>query len=320
MSTHPGFGAGAKVSIVIPAYNHGRYVAEAIDSVLAQDYPFIELIVVDDGSTDNTREVLATYAGRAHVTSQANAGQAATINLGWAKAGGDVVSYLSADDRLEPRAVSRAVGALNAHPDAVMAYGDYNLIDPESAFVRCVTAPAFDYSEMVRDLVCAPGPGVFLRRCAVDRLDGWNTEWRQAPDFDYWLRLALLGPFVKVPQVLAGLRVHPGSASYATTTPARADEPVRIMETYFTRTDLPEDTRVLQRRSLSSAHLLAARAHLRARRFGSAARSVRRAGALSPATVMSPRAARLLANALVNRAGHQLLWYFRRVRVQDKAT
>src|SRR5690606_15453420 len=115
------------------------------------------------------------------------------------------------------------------------------LMDPSSRSIRHVSAPPFDEVSMIADLQCAPGPGVFLRRSAVERLDGWRTDLRQIPDFEYWLRLSLLGPFVHVPKVLAALRVHPGSASYAATTPDRADEPVRVMHDYFRRPDLHPD-------------------------------------------------------------------------------
>ena len=301
----------ATVSIVVPAYNHGRYVAETIESVLAQDYPHIELIVIDDGSTDETASVLKRFENSATVVSQANAGQAATINRGWSQSRGEVVSYLSADDRLEPTAVSTAVAALRAHPDAVMVYGDYELIDPSSRFVRRVTAPDFDYTRMVRSIECAPGPGVFLRRWATEQVEGWNAGLRYAPDFDYWLRLALLGTFVRIPYVLAGLRVHPGSTSYAVASPERAEEMVSIMEAYFARPDLPPAAHAVHNESLSSAHLWSARAHIRASRFNAAARSIRRATLLSPTTAMSLRTARLIVNGIVNRGGHKLLWHLR---------
>ncbi|HEY0872212.1 MAG TPA: glycosyltransferase [Vicinamibacterales bacterium] len=307
-----------KVTVAIPAYNHGRYVAEAIESVLAQDHPAIELIVVDDGSTDDTGQVLAAYTNRVHVISQHNSGQSSAINTAWRMASGDIVSYLSADDRLEPGAVGAAVSALANAPEAVMAYGDYNLIDPASNFIRRVTSPEFDYTSMVGDLVCAPGPGVFVRRSAAQQIEGWNPDLRQTPDFEYWLRLSLLGPFVKIPRVLAGLRVHPESASFAPTTPTRADEPVRIMEAYFERTDLPGSALELRRQSMSAAHLLAARAHLRAGRVRMAGTHVRAAGRLSPGTLASRRSARLLFNALFNRAGHRLLWYVRRTTRQTR--
>jgi len=300
------------VSVVIPAHNHGRYVAEAIESALDQDYPAIQVIVIDDGSTDETADVLKRYSHRIEAVSQANAGQSATINRAWRQAGGEILSYLSADDRLESNAVSTAVAALEADPEIVMVYGDYNLIDPASARVRRVKAPEFDYREMVTDLVCAPGPGVFLRRGAVDRAGGWDPKLRQTPDFEYWLRLGLTGRFQHLPVVLAALRVHPGSASYAPPDESRAEEPVRIMENYFARSDLPSVIRSLQGQALSSAHVVTARFHIRAGRYQAAARHLRSAASLNPRTLLSRRAGRLLVNACVNRVGHWILWSLRR--------
>src|SRR6185503_111739 len=94
------------VSIVIPAYNLGHYVGATIDSVLAQDYPRVELIVIDDGSKDDTREVLARYTGRMRWESQPNAGQVAAMNRGWGMASGEILSWIGADDLLLPDAVS----------------------------------------------------------------------------------------------------------------------------------------------------------------------------------------------------------------------
>jgi glycosyltransferase involved in cell wall biosynthesis len=126
------------VSVVVPAYNQADYLAAAIESVLSQDYPAVELIVLNDGSTDATREVLQHYAGRFYFESHTNIGQAATLNKGWRMAKGGILSYLAADDTLAPHAVSASVRALLAHPDVVMTYGDFNLIDPSSRFIRRV--------------------------------------------------------------------------------------------------------------------------------------------------------------------------------------
>src|SRR5688572_17065204 len=98
-----GLNAGAAaplVSIVVPSYNHARYLGEAIDSILAQDYPKIELIVIDDGSTDGSPEILRGYGKRFHWELQTNQGQVATLNRGWMMSRGDIIGYLSADDVL----------------------------------------------------------------------------------------------------------------------------------------------------------------------------------------------------------------------------
>src|SRR6185503_13231292 len=168
--------AAPLVSIVVPSYNHARYLREAIDSILAQDYPRLELIVIDDGSTDGSSEILRGYGKRFHWELQQNQGQVATLNRGWLMSKGEIIGYLSADDLLLPGAVSAAVHCLDANPDAALAYCDFNLIDPASAVVRRVRAPDFDYRRMVVEIECPPGPGAFFRRSAFDKAGTWNPH------------------------------------------------------------------------------------------------------------------------------------------------
>src|SRR3954454_11041164 len=116
------------VSIVIPCHNQARFLAEAIDSALEQTHPPAEVIVVDDGSTDGTRAVVA---GRPDVTyiAQANAGLGAARNTGWRAAGGACVVFLDADDRLLPHALSAGLACLDRYPRAVFCAGHYDLVD-----------------------------------------------------------------------------------------------------------------------------------------------------------------------------------------------
>jgi len=145
-----------KVSLVIPAYNHSGFLPEAIESVLAQDYPHIELIVLDDGSTDSTRDVLMQYGGRFLWESHANMGQAATLNKGWRISNGELLGYLSADDHLRPDAVSTTVATLCAHPEAVVAYCDFELVDPRGKLIRQVRAAEFSLEDMLTKFACPP--------------------------------------------------------------------------------------------------------------------------------------------------------------------
>jgi len=296
------------VSLVIPAYNHADYLEQAIESVLAQDYPRMELIVVDDGSTDKTPEVLRRYEGRATVIRQENRGQAAALNRGWESSSGVYLGYLSADDVLEPPAVSRLAASFENRSHAVLAYPDFRLVDPHLATVRVVRAPEVSYEEMLINFVCAPGPGALFRRSAFLAAGGWNPEYRQMPDFEYWLRLGLQGEFVHVPEVLASFRVHPGSQTYAVVSETRAEEPIRIIERVFERPDFKPDLIQLRDRALSNAFLLSAQLHLRAGRGAIALARLRKAASLYPWNLYSPRLAHALANALFNRVGHRLLW------------
>jgi len=294
------------VSVVIPTYNAGRFLRKAIDTVLAQTYPRVELLVLDDGSNDDTGKILTSYGDRIHWESHANMGQAATLNKGWAMAGGEILSYLSADDALKPGAVAAAVSCLEAHPEVVMAYGDYELIDVTGKPLRTVAAPEFDYGEMVGEIVVQPGPGVFFRRWSYLRAGGWDPELRQIPDYDFWLRLGAVGVFRRMPSVLAEYRVHGESQSFIEPTRQKAEECVVVMEKFFSLDNLPDRVLPLKARAFAAAHLFCARLHLRAGRYSDVRRHLFRAWDWRPGSVISMRAVRLLGNGLLFRFWRRL--------------
>jgi glycosyltransferase involved in cell wall biosynthesis len=289
------------VSIVVPAYNAGHFLQAAIDSVLAQTYPRVELLVLDDGSTDQTREILANYGSGFFWESHANRGQAATLNKGWEMAHGEILSYLSADDLLKPEAVHTAVALLVRYPEVVMAYGDYELIDIAGRVLRTINAPEFDYRAMIGEVLVQPGPGVFFRRDAYLTTGGWDSSLQQIPDYDFWLRLGAVGPFQRVPRVLAQYRIHGKSQSFVQPSPERAEECVRVMEKFFVLERLPSLALPLKAQAFGAAHLFSARLHLRAGRYGEVLRHLAMAWQWRPATVLSGRAIRLLGNGLLSR-------------------
>ncbi len=307
----------SKVSIVIPAYNHADYLAQAIDSVLAQEHP-VEIIVLDDGSTDHTREVLTRYTGRIYWETQKNMGQAATLSKGWNMAKGEFLGYLSADDVLAPQAAGKCVAALMEHPTAVAAYPDFNLMDPQSKAVRVVHAPDFDFCRALLGNECLPGPGALFRREAFLKAGGWNPAFRQMPDYDFWLRLAMHGGFIHVKEVLAGFRVHPGSQTFSAASPSRAEEPVTIISAILDHAQFPAAASTLRAPALANARLFSAQLHLRAGRFSAGWQQLCAAYALHWRSVISVRCVRILANALFNRVGHRLLWSLRALFQRDR--
>ena len=299
------------VSIVIPAYNHARYLDEAIRSVLAQDYPNVELVVIDDGSTDDTHEVLQKYTGQFQIIRQQNSGQSATLNRGWQISSGNILGYLSADDTLHAHAVSSAVAALEKNPNAVAVYPDFCLIDPSSAVVRTVNATGFDYRRVITEFECPPGPGAFFRRNAWQTTGGWNPALKQMPDFDFWLRLGLGGDLIHIAEVLAGFRVHPGSLTFSPVAAARADEPILIITAILADPRVPAEIAALRNVALGNAHIVSAQLHLRAGRLREFLQRAYTAYQLNARGVFSIRFARALANAVANRAGHRILWTLR---------
>lgn len=300
------------VSIVIPAYNHASYLDHAIQSILRQDYPHIELIVLDDGSTDNSREVLEKYGNRFYWETQSNMGQANTLNKGWAMSKGEILSYISADDVLLPQATSRSVRCLNQNPDAVLTYCDFNLITPDSRVVRRIRTPAFDYGEMLAKVKCPPGPGAFFTRAAFEATGPWDSSLRAMLDYDYWLRLGLNGRFVKIPEALALYRVHHNSQTFAGYSEAQAFEPVLILSRFFAGNKVPEPLRPLRAQALSNAHLICAQLNYRAGRYRGGNSSLREAYALYPRNFMSILFVRLVLNVLFSRITHRVLWKVRR--------
>jgi glycosyltransferase involved in cell wall biosynthesis len=290
------------VSVVVPSYNHGRYVQAAVQSVLDQSYAHVELIVIDDGSTDDSLEILERLGGGFHLQSQPNAGQAVTLNRGWTMARGEILSYLSADDLLMPHAIATAVEYLRRSPATVMVYGDFDLIDERSRVLRRVRAPDFDYFDMVVNTACLPGPGVFFRRGAHEAAGGWNPAFRQWPDYDYWLRLGLQGSFRRIPQALAAFRVHDQSQTLSRMSFDRAEEPTRVVRGYFeSQANIPPHISRAKKTALSHAEVASAQLHFRAGRIGAAAMHLWTAAKLAPGVLASPRALYVCAHGLVAR-------------------
>lgn len=276
--------------------------------------------MIDDGSTDNTSEILAGYSDQFYWESQDNVGQSRTLSRGWEMSKGEVLSYLSADDMLEPGAVSAAVSALSDNPDAVATYCDFKLVDCRSRLIRNIRADDFSYEKMLSQVSCPVGPGAFFRRSAYLQSGVWDPRYRQMPDFDFWLRLGLQGRFVRLPHVLAGFRVHRGSQTYSKTTLECAAEPVQIVSNLLKRPEAIRFGSKLKRRAMASAHLVCAQLHLRAGRVKEFLDNVLIAKEYSIWIVLSPRSIRVICNAAFNRFLHRLLWTLRNVIRTDAQT
>lgn len=289
------------VSIVVPAYNHARYLPQALDSLLAQDHPGLEVIVLDDGSTDATPQVLERYTGRLHWERQANMGQGATLNRGWEMARGEVLGYLSADDVLDPTAVSTLAAVLAAEPGTVLVYPDYRLLDVHGEVLKIVRAPEFDFRTVLSTWECPPGPGALFRRGAAQGAGFWDTDLRLTPDYAFWLRLGLRGTCRRVPQVLAGFRVHEASQTFAAVPPDCSEEYVRVTTDYYARPGVPPVAEQVRECALSSAYLMSARSHLRSARYGTGLRRAATGLRLYPGN-LRPRTVKLLGHGLL---GHR---------------
>ena len=198
-----------RVSIVVPSFNHARVLREALDSVLAQDYPNLEVVVMDGGSTDGTVDILRSYANRLSFVSGADGGQADAINRGWARTTGSIVAWLNSDDRYVPGAVRKAVEALRAHPQAAMVYGEGELIDEGGSLLgRFPFTQPFDLWTLMHVSDFILQPTVFMRREPVLACGGLQRHLRYGLDWDLWIRLGCRWPIAYLPDTLAQAREH----------------------------------------------------------------------------------------------------------------
>jgi glycosyltransferase involved in cell wall biosynthesis len=208
----PQMGRTPLVSIVTPSYNMGRYLEEAVRSVLSQDYPEIEYIVMDAGSTDGSIDILRRYEGRLRYISEPDHGQCDAINRGFLESRGEIFGFLCADDTLLPGAISTAVPHMLANRQYSGVYGDAYLTDENGAVISGYPTRDFD-PELLRTECFICQPASFLWREAFAAAGMLDTRLHYSLDYEFWMRFAKRHKLLRIPGVLATSRVHRGSKS-----------------------------------------------------------------------------------------------------------
>ncbi len=200
------------VSIVTPSFNQARFLESTIRSVLEQDYPNLEYIIADGGSTDGSAEVIRRYADRlAWWVSEKDRGQTDAINKGFAHAKGDILAWLNSDDTYEPGAVARAVEALRSRPEVGMVYGEANFIDEHGNVIGRFPTAQTDYKRLRRGYVHVPQQASFWRADLWRRVGPLDPSFYFAMDYDLWVRLARVSRLEYLPgRVWANFRLHTG--------------------------------------------------------------------------------------------------------------
>ncbi|MBN1438495.1 MAG: glycosyltransferase [Anaerolineales bacterium] len=288
-------------SIVIPSYNQGAFLEECLCSALDQAYARKEVIVVDGGSQDASREILLKYERRLDFwVSESDRGQAEAVNKGWARAKGEVLGWVNSDDRLEPGALAAAAAVFAAHPGAAILYGDVQEIDHQGRTLGEKKMAGYG----LRSLLLGKNmgqPGVFIPRMTREAVGGLNEDLHFALDFEFFLRIWNRFPDggAHIPQTVAASRVW--QASKTLHQGGRfGDEYKRVLEEYFADEKLPPEVTALRRQAFSrSVYFRQARIFLRGGRIRAGAANLIRAMALE----RSPREAARLCYA-----GLRALW------------
>ena len=245
------------VTIITPAYNRASFLDETVNSVLSQDYPNLEYIVLDDGSSDNTKEVMEKYADRVHFESHPNMGETLTVNKGFTMARGEIICVINSDDPMNAGAIYAGVQALQANSEALAAYPDWDEISSDSTLIRHEQLPNYDIENMLVGFNVAMGPGVFIRRSSIEQFGMRDPQFKYVGDLEFWFRLALHGKLLHIPKALATHRVHPSAASTTDRGAHMADELVRMVHKTYSLDGVPLSLRRIRRKVLSTAHNVA---------------------------------------------------------------
>ncbi len=236
------------VSVVMATYNMGRYLPEALESALSQDYPAIEVRIVDDGSTDDTPQVLERWRGdpRVHVHRQANAGQTRAKNQGIADSRGAFIAFLDADDVWLPGKLRRQLALFAGQPDVGVVYSDYECMDGEGKALPKGPTPMrrgrITGALLIDNFVSFSSSVV--RRSCLDACGAFDESLEMGIDYELWLRLSARYGFDFVPEATLRYRIWPGSMSK--NFKKRYASAIRIMQGFLARHPGVVDARLVR--------------------------------------------------------------------------
>ncbi|MFP3854639.1 MAG: glycosyltransferase family 2 protein [Anaerolineales bacterium] len=273
------------VSIITPSYNQAQFLETTLRSVLEQDYPHIEYIVIDGGSTDGSVEILERYSDQlAYWESESDRGQADAINKGFKRATGEIVAWLNSDDVYTMGAIQQAVEALESNPEAGMVYGDGLMVDEDLRLLDPHTYPPLSVVDLLSFEVLLQ-PAVFMRRHALEQVGYLNDDFNLILDHELWVRMASQFPIVHVPSFWALERTH-GEAKTIALAGEFVTEAKQLLAWAQESDDLGETVQEHQNRILAGYHVFAARRLIDAEAFSVAVRHLGKAMQYHPPTLL----------------------------------
>lgn len=274
------------VIIITPSFNQGRFLEETIRSVLFQDYPKIEYIIIDGGSTDESVDIIKKYEPwLSHWVSEPDQGQSNAINKGWKIATGDILAWINSDDVYCPGAIKDSVEALLANPGIGMTYSDIIHINDSGEEIRNWSSRPFDYQELLVHSYI-PQPTVFIRRNALDKVGFLNEELHLAMDLDLWLRIGRHFPILYLEgKNIAKLRIYSGTKSYSRQVESW-NERFRILDNFFNDPQLSEPILNKQQEIYARSHLLFSSALVSIKHYNQAMTEINRAILSSPTILL----------------------------------
>lgn len=278
------------VTVITPAYNQAIFLRDTIESVLSQDYPNIELFVLNDGSTDDTEKILQEYTGRIRWETHTNMGQTPTINKGWSLTNGEIITWLNSDDTYLPGAVKAGVEYLMQHPETAMVFADSLFTEADGTpLERTRPVPPFNYKNFVAGCENPVSqPSSFIRRQVIDKVGMLDPKYYYFMDWDFWLRAGLHFKIDYIPELWSTYRLHAESKTVAQ---AKKSAPeLEYMYTKFFSQELPEDIKALQPTAMMNMFFTTGSYYLKGEDTTMAAQSARKAIQQNPKWIFSSQA------------------------------
>ena len=227
------------ITVITPTYNRAEFLEESIKSVVNQNYPNLEYIVLDDGSTDETAKIIEKFRDKVIWKHHRNVGEVKTVNRAFSLAKGEIIGVVNSDDPLLSGAISEIVKFMTQNPKIIVAYPDWVKIDKNGKEIEKVITSEYDYEYMLRTHDNVTGPGTFFRRVVVEKLKGRDLQFKYVSDYDFWLRAGLVGNFARIPKILATSRVHPDQATLKDKGYKMAMEHILVLNKIFSLPNFP---------------------------------------------------------------------------------
>jgi glycosyltransferase involved in cell wall biosynthesis len=304
------------VSIVTPSYNQAGFLEQTILSVLGQDYPRLEYLLVDGASTDGSLEIIHKYADRLDWwVSEPDQGQSEAINKGLQRAKGEFVAWLNSDDIYLPGAISKMAAAFAKNPSAGLVFGDVLAIDADGHTTNRLRYGDWSLVDLMRFRVIGQ-PSIFMRRSVLEQTGVLDPSYHYLLDHQLWLRMAQKAGICYLPEILSGARFHPAAKNVAQASEFGA-EAFRILDWMESQPALEQLLKANRSPIRAGAHRLSAFYLLDGGQPSASLREYGQAFRLHPPTTLSDWK-RVLYAVLCLLGLDRLGWLYRRLRRRVK--
>ena len=279
-----------KVSVIIPTYNREDYISETIQSVLEQTYKDFEIIVVDDGSSDNTKKNLEKFEKRIKLIIQTNSERAIARNNGVKNSSGEYLAFVDSDDIWIKDKLEKQVKILDNDKKTILVYGQSQRIDKSSNQIKTAKRQKEGYSGNIfekllyRNFIVSATP--VIRRGTFEKTQGFETRYVPYEDWEFWLRLSLLGKFYFINKPLAFYRIHPEQSVKSAKAEKIEEVTTLLLEDSFKLTEIPEQIKM---KSMGLANLRFCYWYLLANDIEKAKDKIKKAFELYPPFLIDPR-------------------------------